>query len=83
MEKMTPQFKALQKQINRQVADSDLSEQDKYALLAGCITQVANSYHPCDFVGIRERLTLVCGTMLSAVDVAERVFSKFISHDTN
>lgn len=76
MEKMTPQIKALQKQINRQVADSDLSEQDKYALLTCCIMQVANSYHHCDFAGIRERLTLVCGAMLSAVDAAERVFSK-------
>lgn len=81
MKEMTAEFKGLQKQIIRSVADSSLSEQEKYALLSGCIAQVANSYHPCDFNGIRERLSLVCDTMMSAVDVAERTFSKFIRHE--
>jgi len=81
MKEMTAEFKALQKQIIRSVTDSSLSEQEKYALLSGCIAQVANSYHPCDFNGIRERLSLVCDTMMSAVDAAERTFSRFIRHE--
>lgn len=42
MENMTPEFKALQKKINKAVADSNLPEQQQYALLAGCIAQVLN-----------------------------------------
>lgn len=49
MEKMTPEFKALQKKINKTVADANLPEQQQYALLAGCIAQVLNTHHPCDF----------------------------------
>lgn len=79
MEKMTPEFKALQKKINKAVADANLPEQQQYALLAGCIAQVANSYHPCDFEAIRIRMTLVCKSMMASVDAAERMFKKFIN----
>lgn len=81
MKEMTAEFKGLQKQIIRSVADSSLSEPEKYALLSGCIAQVANSYHPCDFNGIRERLSLVCDSMMRSVDAAERMFGKFIKQE--
>ena len=79
MEKMTPEFKALQKEINKAVADSNLPEQQQYAVLAGCIAQVANSHHPCDFEAIRVRMALVCESMMASVDAAERMFKKFIN----
>ena len=60
MEKMTPEFKALQKKINKAVADANLPEQQQYALLAGCIAQVLNTHHPRDFEAMRVRMAIVC-----------------------
>lgn len=57
---MTPEFKALQKKINKAVADANLPEQQQYALLAGCIAQVLNTHHPRDFDAMRVRMAIVC-----------------------
>lgn len=75
---MTPEFKALQKKINKAVADANLSEQQQYALLAGCIAQVVNSHHPRDFEAMRIRMALVCKSMMAAVDAAERIFKNIV-----
>lgn len=79
MEKMTPEFKALQKKINKAVADANLPEQQQYALLADCIAQVLNTHHPCDFEAMRVRMAIVCESMMASVDAAERMFKKFIN----
>lgn len=76
MSNMSAEFTAIMKHINSELKNSALTEQEKYALLAGCTVKVAHNYHKLDFEAIKIRITLVSKTMLDSVDAAERIVNK-------
>lgn len=78
MAKMTPEYKAAYNAILDILNNSELSEYNKYSLLAACITKVAREYNKNDFSAIKTKVALTCKTMLDAIDTAERIFGKLL-----
>lgn len=76
MAEMTPEYKTAYKVILNILENSELSEFNKYSLLAACITKVAHEYNKNDFPAIKAKVALTCKTMLDAIDAAERIFGK-------
>lgn len=78
MDKMSPEYKSVSKQILEILKQSELSEFDKYSILAACITNVAHEYNNNNFSVIKAKVALTCKTMLDAIDAAERIFGKIL-----
>lgn len=74
---MTPKYKEVSEQVEAIVKDSGLSELQKYSLLSSCLAKVAHEHNGNNFAEIKVKLSLVCKTMLDAVEKAEQIFGIF------
>lgn len=72
---MSPEYKAVRDKINATLKESGLSEMQKYALLAGCLAEVAHAYNGSQFPIIKGKLALVAKTMLDGVEKAEYLYT--------